>query len=218
VILLGLNLILDLFQALNLEARFHLEKAPRGYLGSFLLGLAFAAGWSPCVGPILASILLYAARDGDLARSFLLLSSYSLGLALPFLAASLFLDSLTPLLNWFKAHARAVKVVSGTLLILMGLAMALGQLAVFNSLPFRLGEALSAALDSHPGAVRAISAAFWALLALAAILPGALIRKKRPSWLRLGLSLALAALAICEIAGLISTARILVAWLSFRGA
>jgi cytochrome c-type biogenesis protein len=218
VILLGLNLILDLFQALNLEARFHLEKAPRGFLGSFLLGTAFAAGWSPCVGPILASILLYAARNGDAARSLLLLSSYSLGLALPFLAASLFLDGLTPLLNWFKAHARAVKVASGALLILLGLAMVFGQLAAFNALPFRMADALSAALDSHPIAVRAISAAFWGLLALAAILPGALLRKRRPSWLRLGLSLALAALAISETAGLFSTARMLAAWLSFRGA
>jgi cytochrome c-type biogenesis protein len=141
VILLGLNLVFDFIKLLDLEARLGRVRAPRGYAGAFLLGMAFAAGWSPCVGPILASILMLAAQgaaDGaaaggaSLARSVLLLGAYSLGLALPFLAASLFLDRLTPLLAWFKRHGRGVRITSGIFLVALGALMALGKLSLFG--------------------------------------------------------------------------------------
>jgi cytochrome c-type biogenesis protein len=140
VVILGLNLIFDFIKLLDLEARLGKIRAPRGYAGAFLLGTAFAAGWSPCVGPILASILMLAAQGSSaagsagagLGRSVLLLAAYSLGLALPFLAASLFLDRLTPLMTWFKRHGRGVLITSGIFLVALGALMALGKLSLLG--------------------------------------------------------------------------------------
>jgi cytochrome c-type biogenesis protein len=134
IIVLGLNLIFDFLKFLDLEARIGKVRAPRGYLGAFLLGMAFAAGWSPCVGPILASILMLAAQGSGLAQSVLLLAAYSLGLALPFLATSLFLDRLTPLLAWLKRHGRGVRIISGIFLVTLGGLMAFGKLGALSAL------------------------------------------------------------------------------------
>jgi cytochrome c-type biogenesis protein len=148
VVILGLNLIFDFIKLLDLEARLGKARAPRGYAGALLLGMAFAAGWSPCVGPILASILMLAAQGAagaagssaaNLGRSVLLLAAYSLGLALPFLAASLFLDRLTPLMAWFKRHGRGVRIVSGIFLVALGALMALGKLSLLGGTASALG-------------------------------------------------------------------------------
>jgi cytochrome c-type biogenesis protein len=128
VIVLGLNLVFDFIKFLDLEARLGRVRSPRGYAGAFLLGTAFAAGWTPCVGPMLASILMLAAGGGDAPRAALLLGAYSLGLALPFVAASLFLDRLTPLMDWLKRHGRGVRLVSGAFLVILGALMASGRL------------------------------------------------------------------------------------------
>jgi cytochrome c-type biogenesis protein len=94
-----------------------------------LLGMTFAAGWTPCVGPILSSILLFAAQDGNALRSAGLLAVYSAGLGIPFVLAGLFLDRMTGLLDWFKRHSTGVRVISAILLGSLGLAMLTGGLA-----------------------------------------------------------------------------------------
>jgi cytochrome c-type biogenesis protein len=96
---------------------------------AILLGMTFAAGWTPCVGPILSSILLFAAQDGDAFRSAGLLAVYSAGLGIPFVLAGLFLDRMTGLLDWFKRHATGVRIVSAILLGVLGLAMLTGGLS-----------------------------------------------------------------------------------------
>ncbi|GHV64291.1 hypothetical protein AGMMS49587_16380 [Spirochaetia bacterium] len=88
VIILGLNVIFDFLSFLNYEKRFHLNKRPRGIAGTFLAGAAFGAGWTPCVGPILGSILLLAGQSGKTATAALYLAVYSAGLGLPFLLAA----------------------------------------------------------------------------------------------------------------------------------
>jgi cytochrome c biogenesis protein CcdA len=85
VVLLGINIAFDLVGALNVERRFHTTRRPTGYLGAILVGMAFGAGWSPCIGPILASILFLAGTQGEAGRAAILLLVYSLGLGLPFL-------------------------------------------------------------------------------------------------------------------------------------
>jgi cytochrome c-type biogenesis protein len=157
VVLLGLNLIFDFLTLLDLEARFHSRKAPVGYLGAVLVGVAFAAGWSPCVGPILASILLYASREGGAPRAAILLSAYSLGLALPFLAAALFFDRMSGLMAWFKRHARGVRIVTGILLVLLGASMVLGKLGALSGATARWGAALAGAAQGAPGFLRPIA-------------------------------------------------------------
>jgi cytochrome c-type biogenesis protein len=217
VVLLGLNMVFDFIKLLDLEARFHAVKAPKGYVGAFLIGVAFAAGWSPCVGPVLASILLYAAQEGSVLRSALLLLAYSTGLALPFIAAGLFFDRLAPLMAWFKRHARGVRVASGILLMALGAFMALGRLSSLSPLASRAGEALRAASEASPAFVAGVSAGLWALAAAAVLALPAVLRRKGPGPLRAIVAAAFIAIALGDIVGLWCTARILAGWLSFQG-
>jgi cytochrome c-type biogenesis protein len=106
---------------LEMEKRFELKKKPLGYVGSFLVGIVFAAGWTPCIGPILSTILLYASTTQNFITGILLLTVYSMGLGVPF-----FLSSLA--FNWFlssferiKRYMRVVTMVSGFFLIAIGI-------------------------------------------------------------------------------------------------
>ncbi len=129
------------------EARFDLANAKRfGRGASFVMGLAFGFGWTPCVGPILAVILGMAAQTGDAVRAALMLAVYSAGLATPFLLTAAFFGKLTGTLGWFNKHSLALSRSAGVVLIAMGVLMATGQLgrlsaAIIRALPFlsRLG-------------------------------------------------------------------------------
>lgn len=217
VIILGVNLIFDFIKALDLEARFHSAKAPRGYAGAFFLGVAFAAGWSPCVGPILASILLFAAQGGDSLRATLLLLAYSAGLALPFLAAGLFFDRLTPLMAWFKRHARAVRIATGTLLVALGAFMAFGRLSYVAAFGARASEAIRTAIEVSPSLVVLVSGGLWALIAATIASWPFLRRRAAPGPVRIALAAAFAVLALGDFIGLWSTARLFALWLGYQG-
>ena len=105
---------------LQYEKRIHLGKRPAHILGSFLVGIVFAIGWTPCVGPILASILTLAAAEETLKRGIVLLSAYSLGMAIPFLAAALAIGTFLNLFAKIKKYFRAISIVSGLLLLAVG--------------------------------------------------------------------------------------------------
>jgi cytochrome c-type biogenesis protein len=108
---------------LQREKKFHFQNKPVGYIGSFLVGVTFAAGWTPCVGPILSSILLYASTADDPRGGMILLFAYSLGLGLPFFICSL---ALNRFLRFFRTASRFIGVftkVGGILLILVGLLL-----------------------------------------------------------------------------------------------
>jgi len=218
VVLLGLNLIFDFIKALNMEARFHSTAAPKGYFGAFALGLAFAAGWSPCVGPILASILLYAAQNGSALRTVALLAAYSLGLAAPFLAAAVFFDRLGPLMAWFKRHAGGVRVASGLLLAALGASMIFGKLGAISSTAARWGNSLAEAAQASPGSAHAVGAAAWGLAAAAVLAAPALRRRKIFTAPRVVFAALFAAVALGEALGLWSSAALLSSWLLFQGA
>ncbi|MGE0443331.1 MAG: cytochrome c biogenesis CcdA family protein [Gemmatimonadales bacterium] len=112
---------------LNQERRMHLEEKPLGYLGSVLVGMAFGAGWSPCIGPILGGILGLAATEADLGRGVLLLMAYSAGLAVPFLVAAAAVERFLDWFQRFRRHIHLVQKASGILLIAVGLLIATGQ-------------------------------------------------------------------------------------------
>jgi cytochrome c-type biogenesis protein len=105
-----------------------------GFLGSFLFGLAFGAGWTPCVGVFLGSVLLMAGQSETAGLAVFYLAVYSAGLGLPFLLAAFFWSALLRRLHKFARLMPAVKTVSGIFLILIGLAMASGRLAALNAL------------------------------------------------------------------------------------
>jgi cytochrome c-type biogenesis protein len=109
------------------ERRVHLQDKPVGYLGSVLVGVAFGAGWTPCIGPILGSILAYTgAQTTNLAQGIMLLLAYSLGLAIPFLVAALAVERF---IEWFKRYRRYIPLTSkiaGGILVAVGLLLASG--------------------------------------------------------------------------------------------
>ena len=111
---------LDLFLK---EKRLHLHGKPAGYLGSFLVGMTFAAAWSPCIGPILGTILLYAASEGSTSYGLKLLSVYSLGLGLPFFLSSLALNTFLSYSKVLYRFMRAIMLSSGLLLIIFGIML-----------------------------------------------------------------------------------------------
>ncbi len=119
--------------ALMQERRVHIQNKPLGYLGTVLVGLAFGAGWTPCIGPILGAILTFAGTQGRVSQGMLLLSFYSLGLALPFLLAALAVDRF---IDWFQRYRRFMPVVtktSGAILVFLGLLLISGYFTVLAS-------------------------------------------------------------------------------------
>jgi cytochrome c-type biogenesis protein len=112
---------------LNQERRVQLDRKPVGYLGSALVGVAFGAGWTPCIGPVLGAILGLAATTSDVTRGMQLLAVYSAGLALPFLAAAVAVESF---LDWFQSFRRYLPWVmrlSGLILIVVGVLLVTGE-------------------------------------------------------------------------------------------
>lgn len=105
------------------EKRITISRKPSGYLGSFLVGLVFAAGWTPCIGPILAAILTLAATEENVSRGILLLLLYSLGLGIPFLLSSLAMHRFLILFNRYKRHIRVFEIVTGLFLVLIGVLL-----------------------------------------------------------------------------------------------
>jgi cytochrome c-type biogenesis protein len=111
------------------ETRMDLERSRSfGQAASFVMGMAFGAGWTPCVGPILGSILMLAGSTESVARGAALLLAYSLGLGLPFVATALLFGKVTPLLAWLNRNALVINRVAGILLMALGVLMFTGQL------------------------------------------------------------------------------------------
>lgn len=113
------------------EARFDMARTRRfGGLAALVMGMAFAFGWSPCVGPILGSILMMAADTAEAGKGAALLAIYSLGLGVPFVLTALLLDRLAQPLSWLKRHALVINRVAAVVLIVVGVLIALGQMGV----------------------------------------------------------------------------------------
>jgi cytochrome c-type biogenesis protein len=138
VIVLGLNVIFDFIKFVNYEKRPFLQKwmkkGIRGVFAAFLAGAAFGAGWTPCVGPILTSVLLMAAQDGKTMTAVFYLAVYSAGLAVPFLLAALFLDFFLERGSALSKHLLLIRRVSGILLIIIGLMILAGKYSALNIL------------------------------------------------------------------------------------
>lgn len=121
------------------EKRMHLKSRPAGYVGSVLVGVTFAAGWTPCVGPILGTILVYASTTDSMLTGVELLSSYSLGIGLPLFITALAVDSF---LNYFKkvrAYMYGISVASGIFLVLVGVLIYTNSLTLLTGVLERHG-------------------------------------------------------------------------------
>lgn len=122
------------------ERRVHLASKPAGLAGSLLVGVAFGAGWTPCIGPVLATILLYAGMEATMMRGMMLLTAYSIGLGIPFLVAAVGL-------NWYLVGARRVmrwlrplELGAGALLVVMGVLLFTGKFTMLSSVLAGFGQ------------------------------------------------------------------------------
>ncbi|MBR4632753.1 MAG: sulfite exporter TauE/SafE family protein [Elusimicrobia bacterium] len=142
IIIFGLHL-LGIFKIKILYKQFGwMDKIKRtsNYFTIYLIGCAFAFSWTPCVDPILASILIMAATQGTIAKGTFLLLIYSLGLAIPFILTALFVSKFLTLFNSLKKYYKVIEIVSGTLLILMGILVISGG---FNKITINVMKILS---------------------------------------------------------------------------
>ena len=137
IIAFGLQLIgLLKITALYKDTRFFSDEKPRGMLGSAALGMAFAAGWTPCIGPILGGIIGLAATSGGWRSGLVLSAFYSAGLAVPFLLTGLGINQFLGFYSNFRKHLHKVEVVSGIVLIVVGLLVMTGQSTLLASSRF----------------------------------------------------------------------------------
>lgn len=122
ILLLGIHYVgLVRLPLLSREARFQSQSRPMGLAGAYLIGLAFAFGWTPCVGPVLAAILLYAGSEADVVQGAMLLFTYSLGIGVPFIAVAFFAGPFLNLMQKYRRHIGKVEKTIGVLLIITGI-------------------------------------------------------------------------------------------------
>ena len=119
---------------LNFEKKFFPNHTKSSYPLSFLFGLAFAAGWTPCIGPILGSILTFAATSPG--QSFTLLLSYSFGLGIPFILMGIFFSRFTRIIRGLSKHLKYYSIIMGLFIIILGVLVYTNQLAAIASFPF----------------------------------------------------------------------------------
>jgi cytochrome c-type biogenesis protein len=133
IIIMGLH-FLGVFRIgiLAREARFQVAQKPPGLVGAYLLGLAFAFGWTPCIGPVLAAILLVAGSADTIARGAGLLAVYALGMGVPFLVAAAFAGPFLKAMRRFRGHLGTVEKVMGGLLVVTGILFLTGQMTTMS--------------------------------------------------------------------------------------
>jgi cytochrome c-type biogenesis protein len=135
IIILGIHLTgVFRIRSLEFEKRIQIQKKPLHFLGTFIIGMAFGAGWSPCIGPLLGSILIVAGSQETIGQGMVLLGVYSAGLALPFVIISVFINFLLVFMKRATRVLKYVNVVAGILLILVGLVLVTNKLYLFSSL------------------------------------------------------------------------------------
>ena len=133
IFVLGLHMI-GIFRLgfLEYEKRIQVRENPLGALGVYLIGAAFAFGWTPCIGPILGAILALAAQQGNVGQGGLLLSCYSLGLGLPFLVTGLAINAFMGFYRRIRRHLRKIEIAAGVFLVAIGVLIFLDMFAILS--------------------------------------------------------------------------------------
>ena len=134
IVLFGLHLTgVFKIKALYTDARLHSVKGGSTAWGAFVIGFAFAFGWTPCVGPVLTVILTFAAAQDSITKGIALLAIYSMGLAVPFLLTALGVERFLKFYSRFRAHMHAIEVASGVLLIALGVLLVIGRFTIISN-------------------------------------------------------------------------------------
>lgn len=223
VIVLGLNIIFDFWKALNIERRVQLQNRPGGHIGAVLIGMAFGAGWTPCIGPILAGILFLAGTSGSVGAGVAYLIAFSLGLGVPFILAGVFFSRISGLLNRLKRHLPLIKTLSGVLLVIVGLLIAFGRLQqMFSSLVIAGGRLQIWDADNPVLSNWLFAAAVFVLLASPTAVAG--VRRIRGndavrafSTPKLVLATAALTIAVLNVTDVVSVATWFAGWFQYTG-
>ena len=134
IILLGIHMTgLLRFGFLQFERRLQMQKKPLHFMGTFFVGMAFGAGWSPCIGPLLGSILIVAGNQETVADGIGLLSVYAAGLAIPFLVLAIFIDSLLSFIKKASWSIKYINLTAGLLLLILGLLLVTDNLNLISA-------------------------------------------------------------------------------------
>ncbi len=135
IIVFGLHLLgLINIKALNFEKKLHMSEKPLHLFGTFVIGMAFGAGWSPCIGPMLGSILILAGNQDTVMKGVMLLGVYSAGIAIPFLIISFFITRLLDIMKKATKLIGYINKTAGVLLIVMGILLLTDQFRVLGTL------------------------------------------------------------------------------------
>lgn len=128
IIIFGLHLT-GIFKITPLyrEKKIQMNKVVSGYTGAFIIGMVFAAGWTPCVGPVLASILIIASSQETVLRGIILLIFYSLGIGVPFIITTIFISKMLSIFSGIKKHSHKIEIATGLFLILIGILLILNK-------------------------------------------------------------------------------------------
>ncbi len=213
IILLALHILFNIFPFLNYEKRPTAGTPPRSFFSAFPIGMAFSAGWTPCIGPILASILLLAAQEGSLSWSILLLLLYSIGLGIPFLLLSFFYPKVHTFVHRSKKHLLTLKIITGTILLVLGLVILFDRIKLLNGLLIRASSQILQLYTEHTLIVSIILAAIYSVGIVFT-----LISKRLTHWyIKLGISAVLATLIFLEFFASISIIHGLSWYLRFQG-
>jgi cytochrome c-type biogenesis protein len=226
VMLLGLNFIFNFWKFLNLEKRFHFKNRPNGKTGSIFLGMAFGAGWTPCIGPILASILFVAGTSGSIYKGAILLFAFSTGLGIPFIAAGFFFSFFQNAFIKIRPHLKQIKIGSGLFLIMIGILIFSGQLSRMNIILYLLAENIRKWEIDHIYGSRAVYGSIFLIpaLSVAALIRIQLLslREKNQKLadfpvLHFILFILLTLLSGLAFTGIIDTGELIQKWLTFQG-
>ncbi len=223
VVVLGLNIIFDFWKFLNVERKMQFAERPAGHVGAALIGMAFGAVWTPCIGPILASILLLAGTSGNVGTGVALLVAFSLGLGLPFIIASVFFTRVVESLKKIKRHLGTIKIAGGILLIGIGVLIALGRFSQLAQWFITTGARLRAFDAANPHLSRRLVAGVVLLLGLLPIAVAGIRRlagsqTARPMTPAKAIWLALTGIpALLSLLGVINLAHVFAGWFQYTG-
>lgn len=202
------------------ERRIHLKPGSKTTLRAFLLGAAFGFGWTPCVGPILASILFLASQTTTLINGMALLAVYSLGLGIPFIVMAYGYEKMSRLTDWLRQHAKTVSLLSGGFLIAIGIFVFFGTLRNFTGWVLSLGLRFSSLPETKKMLIDTLTSSFFVTAGIGTVIYDSIRRHNRGKKISLGgiiFGLILVIVGIAGFSGIVTPSGFFGIWLSWQG-